>query len=79
MTRGRDSLLAVLMLTTGREVAARCRVSPSRVSEWASGRCRPSPRARAALERAYGISAGSWAVEMTKGERERIRLLRRAL
>jgi transcriptional regulator with XRE-family HTH domain len=62
MTEGRRALLSIGQRTTAREVAARCRVSPSRVSEWLSGRCRPSERAREALERTsgYGIPASSW-------------------
>lgn len=68
-SQGRRSLLAVLQRTTAREVAARCRVSPSRVSEWASGLTSPSPDARRALERAYGISVPSWDVRSAKWPR----------
>jgi len=52
----------VLQRTTAREVAARCGVAPSRVSEWASGHTTPSNHARHALRINYGISEGSWEV-----------------
>jgi ribosome-binding protein aMBF1 (putative translation factor) len=60
MTLGRRALLNVLQRTVGVEVAARCRVSPSCVSEWASGQARPSKRAQRALERIYGIAESAW-------------------
>ncbi len=63
----RLSLLAVLQRTAAREVAARCRVSPSRVSEWASGRSRPTVGARAVLEQSYGIAAAGWEQLAPKG------------
>lgn len=62
MTEGRRLLLLVLQRTTGRDVAARCRVTPCRVSAWISGRTKPSPAARAALERNYEIPPPSWDV-----------------
>lgn len=55
MTEGRRALLAVLQRTTAVYVAARCGVSPSRVSRWASGQGRPSARARARLRDNYRI------------------------
>lgn len=75
MTRGRDALLSVLTRTTGRAVAERCRVSPSRVSEWASGLTKPSARARQALSRNYRIRPGEWDVNLPIAERIRIREL----
>lgn len=60
MTAGRRELLAVLQRTAGKFVAGRCRVSPQAVSSWASGRSRPSPGARAALEVNYQIPRESW-------------------
>lgn len=69
MTEGRRALLAVLQRTRALEVAARCRVAPSRVSEWASGRCRPSERARRVLLDVYHIPVGLW--ESDAGERRR--------
>lgn len=60
MTQGRRSLLALLQLTSGREVAARCHVSPSSVSQWASGNKNPAKATRESLERQYGIRAESW-------------------
>ena len=60
MNPGRRALLAVLQRTAGVEVAARCGVAKSRVSSWASGASLPSPRARLALERNYGITRASW-------------------
>lgn len=57
---GRRSLIALLQITTGREVAARCGVAPSRVSEWVSGLTRPSESSRARLWACYGISPNSW-------------------
>jgi transcriptional regulator with XRE-family HTH domain len=62
MTLGRRALLDVLQRTVGVEVAARCRVAPSRVSEWASGRACPSLRARRALARIYGIAERAWSI-----------------
>lgn len=55
MTAGRRALLAVLQRTTTIYVAARCGVTPSRVTRWASGDGRPSARARARLRDNYGI------------------------
>lgn len=60
ITRGRKLLIAVLQVTTERDVAARCGVYQQRVSDWSSGVCKPLPAARAALERNYGIPASSW-------------------
>jgi transcriptional regulator with XRE-family HTH domain len=57
---GRRSLLALLQITSGREVAARCGVHPSRVSEWASGLTAPSDVPRMRLWMIYGISPDSW-------------------
>jgi len=62
MTQGRLSLLAVLQRTTAREVAARCQVSPTRVSEWASGLCLPALASRERLARIYGIRVEAWRV-----------------
>jgi transcriptional regulator with XRE-family HTH domain len=56
----RRSLLALLQRTTAREIAARCDVAPSRVSEWVSGITQPSPTARQRLEHSYGIRSDSW-------------------
>lgn len=77
VTGGRYTLLAILSERRGRgrEVALRCGVSPSRVSEWASGKARPSKRARKALEEAFGIAASSWDRQVSMADRERIRLL----
>lgn len=55
MTEGRRALLAVLQRTTAAFVAARCGVTPSRISRWASGDGRPSAKARARLLHIYGI------------------------
>ncbi len=60
MIDGRRALLFVLQRTKARFVAARVRVSPSCVSEWAAGRKRPSSRARELLEANYGIRHDSW-------------------
>lgn len=56
----RLELLRVLQKTTGRDVAARCRVVPSRVSSWVSGRCKPNHAARRLLELNYGIPSDAW-------------------
>jgi transcriptional regulator with XRE-family HTH domain len=55
MTDGRRALLAVLQRTSAVYVAARCGVTPSRVSRWASGQGRPSPKARARLLHNYNV------------------------
>jgi transcriptional regulator with XRE-family HTH domain len=60
MTNGRRSLIALLQLTSGRELAARCGVSPSKVSMWLAGLSAPSDVPRARLEAIYGIGADSW-------------------
>src|ERR1700741_1325782 len=60
MTQGRRSLLALLQLTSGCEIAARCRVAKSSVSQWASGQKNPCKATRERLERQYGIRAESW-------------------
>lgn len=60
MTQGRRALLSVLQRTTAQFVAARCRVAPSRVSEWASGKSRPSAVSRSLLRAAYGIDESAW-------------------
>jgi hypothetical protein len=77
MTRGRVTLLIVLLHTSAREVAARCRVSPSRVSEWSSGKNRPSRRARLALESSYGIRTEEWDAAFSREERYTSHRLRR--
>lgn len=43
---------------TQREVAVRCRVHPTSVRAWETGRSLPSARSRERLERAYGLAAG---------------------
>lgn len=58
--RARRSLLALLQITSGREVAARCGVNPSRVSEWAAGLTTPSDVPRARLHASYGIHPDGW-------------------
>jgi hypothetical protein len=60
VTRGRKLLIAVLQVTTAMDVAARCSVYQQRVSDWASGVCKPSAAARAALNRNYGIPENAW-------------------
>lgn len=60
MTRGRRLLLALLQITTAREVAARCRVTPSCVSKWVSGEKTPGPRARVKIADLYGIAPEAW-------------------
>lgn len=60
MSRGRRLLIALLQLTAGVNVAARCRVHKQRVSEWAAGHRAPSYRVREVLETNYGIPRESW-------------------
>lgn len=60
MVDARLELIRVLQKTTGRFVAARCRVTPTRVSSWVSGRCKPNAAARELLELNYGIPAAAW-------------------
>lgn len=60
MTNARRSLLALLQITTGREIAARCGVHPSRVTEWAAGRTTPSTVPRERLLHIYGIRPDGW-------------------
>lgn len=56
----RLALLEVLQLTTGAEVAARCRRSQSRVSEWRSGATEPDDDAKRVLHVTYGIRPSDW-------------------
>jgi len=60
LSRGRHLLLAVLQVTTGRDVAARCNVRQQRVSEWLNGLSKPSPGARLLLESNYRIPYDAW-------------------
>ena len=64
-TEGRRALLSVLQVTSGRNVAARCRVTPQAVSKWVSGWARPGPFAKAVLAESYRIEAALWDVEIT--------------
>jgi transcriptional regulator with XRE-family HTH domain len=66
MTRGRRSLIGLLQITSQREVAARCDVVPSCVSEWCAGYKRPSEAHRARLASLYGISINSWDDERSR-------------
>jgi len=60
MTRGRLALIKILQRTTARDVAARCKVTPCRVSSWLAGDSRPNDTARVALEANYRIVASAW-------------------
>lgn len=60
MTRGRAALLRVLRRTEVRFVAARCRVQPTAVYNWLSGRRRPRRAQRALLEVNYRIEPSWW-------------------
>lgn len=73
MTRGRRLLLAVLQLTTAREVGARCRVHPQSVRDWANGKHRPPWGAREALQREFRIPALSWLIGVSPGTYTRTR------
>lgn len=59
-SRGRRLLLAVVQVTSSREVAARAGVVKSCVSEWLSGEARPCRRAAERLEQSYGIRVEAW-------------------
>lgn len=63
MSHGRRLLIALLQITNARNVAARLRVYPQRVTDWATGHRVPCEQARRALERNYGIGSASWAKE----------------
>jgi ribosome-binding protein aMBF1 (putative translation factor) len=65
ITRGQRLLLALCNITTRAEIAARCDVSLSCVSEWLSGDARPSQRAAERLESIYGIKLTSWSTPHT--------------
>jgi transcriptional regulator with XRE-family HTH domain len=60
LSPARRSLIALLQVTCGREVAARCGIHPSQVSLWLSGLTAPSDVPRLRLWRIYGISPDSW-------------------
>lgn len=58
--RARRLLLAVLQVTTAREVALRVRVHESNVSRWLSGESRPSLLSRIRLQSNYRIPIAAW-------------------
>jgi hypothetical protein len=62
----RLSLLALLQITSGREIAARCGVHPSRVTEWAAGRTTPSSIPRQRLWTIYGIRPNGWGKDIVQ-------------
>lgn len=61
LTRGQRLLIAVLQRTTGREVALRCRVHFTAVSQWQRGDTVPNASHRAALYVLYRIPPNAWA------------------
>lgn len=61
MTEGRAALIRALQRISAKEVAIRCRVSPSRVSKWVGGVATPSEEAKRTLESNLGIPCDSWA------------------
>jgi transcriptional regulator with XRE-family HTH domain len=69
-SRGRRLLVAVIQQTTAREVAARCGVVPSCVSEWLSGDARPNPRAAERLANTYRIPVVAWTVQHAPTDRD---------
>lgn len=60
MSEGRRQLLAILQRTLAIYVAARCRVTKSAVSKWASGRTQPAPEKKIALFVNYKIPTAAW-------------------
>lgn len=66
LSRGRRLLIALLQRTTARDVAARCRVYPQRVTDWASGYRSPNPTARRMLELNYGLPVNAWDKEFQR-------------
>jgi len=68
MSRGRRLLIALLNITTARDVAARVRSSKQRVADWSSGHRSPRQQARELLEQNYGIPRGAWAQEWREPE-----------
>lgn len=59
-SNGQHLLGAIIQRTRQRDVAARCGVHESRVSEWMSGVTTPSDRARAKLWAVYQIPVAAW-------------------
>lgn len=66
LTPGQRALIALTQRTRAADIAARCGVSKSRVSEWVSGITTPSERARVRLHQSYGIPMddGTWGVPL---------------
>ena len=73
MTPGRRALIALMQVTSGREIAARAGVAPSRVSEWGSGLTAPSIEPRMRLWRIYGISPSAWQGSVNRRDMRRAR------
>lgn len=69
LTYGRRALWALLQRTPQLEVALRCGVVKSCVSEWLSGRKRPSPYAARRLHDLYGIAPNAWGPCPSAGRR----------
>lgn len=63
MSRGRRLLIALLNITTARDVAARLRVQHPCIANWSSGYRSPNERARVMLEQNYGIPRDAWSEE----------------
>lgn len=60
LTTGRRYLWLVLQRTSAVEVAARCGVVKSCVSEWLAGKKCPSSRSAMRLQTIYGIPPAAW-------------------
>jgi hypothetical protein len=60
VTEARRALILLLGRTKGVLIAARCRVSHSQVTRWATGQQRPGTFAASVLQRDYGIETAQW-------------------
>ena len=58
--RGQRLLLAVLRVTSAREISVRCRVHETAVGKWAYGITLPSLPHRAQLQAIYRIPPSAW-------------------
>jgi transcriptional regulator with XRE-family HTH domain len=74
LTYGRRVLWKLCQRTTQREVALRCGVVKSCVSEWLSGAARPSRTSAARMQALYGIAPNAWGPPPSSGwQRHRVR------